>query len=146
MATSNPIARASFSTTAFGYSPLLSDGDDVVSRTGTVASGVGVLKRGAVLKMDPATGAISVPATAADCNCVLANDIDATSTAAAATVYVSGKMKADAIIWPGALGHGVVSDALRDFGILIESVVYTDGTLVKAAPSVAAAENAQAVV
>jgi Bacteriophage lambda head decoration protein D/Putative binding domain, N-terminal len=146
MATSQPIARASFSSTPFSYSPLLSDGDDVVSRTGTVASGLGVMKRGTILKMDPATGALTVPVAAVDCNCVLSNDIDATSTAAAATVYVSGKMKADAIIWPGALGHGLCSDALRDYGILIESVVYTDGTLVKVAPSQAEAQAAQTVV
>jgi hypothetical protein len=76
----------------------------------------------------------------------MVNDIDATSAAAAALVYVSGKMKADAIIWPAALGHGVVSDALRDFGILIESVVYTDGTLVKSGPLAQEAQAAQNVV
>lgn len=146
MATYNPIARASFSSTSFAYSPLLSDGDDVVSRTGTIASGLGIHKRGEIMKMDPATGALTVPVAAVDCNCVLANDVDATSVTAAATVYVSGKMKADAIIWPGALGHGLVSDALRDYGILIESVVYTDGTLVKAGPLQQEAQAAQTVV
>lgn len=135
MPTYNPIGRASFSTTPFAYTPLLSDGDDVVSRSGTVASGIGVLTRGTILKIDPATGNITVPVAAADCNCILVNDIDATSTTVAATVYVSGKVKADALVWPGALGHGVVTDALRDFGILVESVVYTDGTLIRSAES-----------
>lgn len=146
MATYSPIGKASFSTTAAAYSPLLSDGERIVSRNGTVASGTGILKRGTILKIDPATGAITVPAAAADCNCVLVDDTDATSATAGATVYLSGKMKADAIIWPAALGHAVVADALRDFGILIESVVFTDGTLVKSVPTEAAAQNAQAVV
>jgi len=133
--TANPIAQASFSTTAFSYQPLLSDGDDVVSRNASMASGGGVHKRGEILKYDPATGILTVPAAAADCNCILVNDIDATSAATQATVYVSGKFKADAIVWPAALAHGPVTDALRDFSILIESVVYVDGTLVRSAPS-----------
>lgn len=141
-----PIGQASFSTTSFAYSPLLSDGDDIVSRSGTVASGTGVLKRGAVLKCDPATGVITVPAAASDCNCILSNDIDATAATVAAVVYLGGKFKADAIIWPGALGHGVVSDALRNYGIFIESVVFTDGTLVKSLPTSQETANAQAVV
>jgi hypothetical protein len=146
MATYNPIARPSFTTTSFSYIGLLSDGSDVVSRSGTVASGIGILKRGAILKCDPATGVITVPAAAADCNCILADDVDATAATVAALVYLSGKFKADAIVWPGALGHGVVSDALRDFGILIESVVFSDGTLVKSVPLQAEAEAAMAIV
>jgi hypothetical protein len=146
MATSQPIAQASFSTTPFSFTPLLSDGDDVVSRSGTVASGIGVLKRGTILKIDPATGNITVPVAASDCNCILVNDLDATLAAQAATVYVSGKFKADAIIWPGALGHGVVTDALRNYTILLESVVYTDGTLVKTMATEQEAAAAQAVV
>jgi hypothetical protein len=146
MATYNPVARASFSTTSFSYVPLLSDGSDVVSRSGTVASGIGVLKRGAILKIDPATGVTTVPVAVADCNCILAEDVDATAATVGALVYVSGKFKADAIIWPGALGHGAVTDQLRDYSILIESVVFTDGTLVKSVPLEAEAEAAQAVV
>ncbi len=143
MATYNPVAKASFSTTSFSYQPLLSDGDDVVSRSGTVASGGGIIKRGAILKIDPVTGAITAPTLAADCNCILVDDIDATSATVPATVYLQGKFKADAVIWPGALGHGAVSDALRDFGILIESVLYTDGTVVKSAPTEQEQANAE---
>jgi len=147
MPTYSPIGQASFSTvTPTAYNPLLSDGDDVVSRTGTVASGIGILKRGTIVKCDPATGAITLPAAAADCNGVLVDDVDATSATVPAGVYLSGKMKADAIIWPAALGHAVVSDALRDFGILIESVVYTDGVTVRSVPTDAQAQSAQAVV
>lgn len=143
-AVANPMAQAMFSTTPFSYLPLLTDGDDVVSRSGTVASGIGVLLRGTIVKIDPATGAITLPAAAADCNAILVNDIDATTATVAATVYLSGKFSAAAVVWPAALGHGAVADALRNFSILIESVVYTDGTLVKSAPMDAEAAQAKA--
>jgi hypothetical protein len=147
MASYAPIGQAGFSTSAaFGYSPLLSDGHHVVSRSGTVASGTGILKRGQVCKIVPATGVITIGATAAEANCVLSNDVDATSATVAAEVYLSGKMKADAIVWPGALSHADVTDALRNYGILIESVVFTDGTLVKSVPTVAEQSAGEAVV
>lgn len=137
MPTYSPTALAGFTaqSSSTNYLPLLSDGDDVVSRGGSVASGIGVLKRGTILKIDPATGAVTVPATAADCNCVLAEDVDATAATVACVVYLSGKVKADALTWPGALGHGVVSDALRNYGILVESVVFTDGSLIRSNPT-----------
>jgi len=146
MPTYSPIGQASFSTvTPTAYNPLLSDGDDVVSRTGTVASGIGILKRGTIVNVVPATGVITLPVLATDCNGILVDDVDATSATVPAGVYLSGKFKADAITWP-ALGHAAVSDALRDFGILIESVVFTDGITVKSVPTEAQAQGAQAVV
>jgi hypothetical protein len=146
MASYAPIGQASFSLTSFSYSPLLSDGDDIVSRSGTVASGIGVLKRGTICKIVPATGVITVGATAAEANCILANDVDATSATVPALVYLGGKFKADAVIWPGALAHADVTDALRNFGIFIESVVFTDGTLVKSQATQAEGQAAQQVV
>ena len=146
MASYAPIGQSSFSSTSFGYTPLLSDGSDIVSRSGTVASGTGILKRGAICKIVPATGVITVGATAAEANCILSNDVDATSATVAAVVYLSGKFKADAVIWPGALSHADVSDALRNYGILIESVVFTDGTLVKSLPKEGESAGAQAIV
>jgi len=147
MPTYSPLGQASFSTTTpTALLPLLSDGERIVSRSGTVASGIGVLKRGTILKIVPATGVITVPVAAADCNCVLADDVDATSATVGALVYLSGKMKADAITWPGALAHADVTEALRDFGILLESVVFTDGVTVKSVPTAAQAQGAQAVV
>jgi hypothetical protein len=146
MASYAPIGQASFSSTSYSYSPLLSDGDDIVSRSGTVASGIGILKRGTICKIVPATGVITVGATAAEANCILANDVDATSATVPALVYLGGKFKADAVIWPGALAHADVADALRNFGIFIESVVFTDGTLVKSFATEQQAAGAQAVV
>lgn len=146
MASFAPIGQASFSSTPFGYSPLLSDGDDVVSRSASMASGGGVQKRGTILKYDPATGLITIPAATTDCNAILVNDIDATAAAAAALIYVGGKFKADAIIWPGALSHALCTESLRMHDIQIESVVFTDGTLVKAQSLDSEAQAAQQVV
>jgi hypothetical protein len=132
------IALASFkSEGAYTYDPLLSDGHHIVSRMGSVASGIGKLVRGTILKIIPATGVTTIPVAAADCNCVLAENIDATSATVPALVYMSGKMKADAVIWPGALAHADVTDALRNWGILLESVLFRDGLMVKSAPKAA---------
>ncbi len=146
MASYAPIGQASFSSTPFTYSPLLSDGDDVVSRSASMASGGGVQKRGTILKYDPATGLITIPAATTDCNAILVNDIDATSAAASALIYVGGKFKADAIIWPGALSHALCTESLRMHDIQIESVVFTDGTLVKAQSLDSEGQAAQQVV
>jgi hypothetical protein len=146
MASYAPIGQAGFSSTPFNYSPLLSDGDDVVSRSASMASGGGVQKRGTILKYDPATGLITIPAATTDCNAILVNDIDATSAAASALIYVGGKFKADAIIWPGALSHALCTESLRMHDIQIESVVFTDGTLVKAQSLDSEGQAAQQVV
>src|SRR5215471_18652299 len=143
MPTYAPIGKASFSSATYNYYGLLSDGDDVVSRPGTIASGTGVVTRGTIVNCDPATGAITIPATVATCNGILADDTDATSATVPANVYLTGKFKADAITWPGALSHALVSDQLRDYGIFIESVMYTDGTIVKSAPSKAEEDEAK---
>jgi hypothetical protein len=142
-ATYDPISKASFgfSTPTF-LSALLADGHDVTSRKGTVASGIGILKRGAILKIVPATGVITVPAAAADCNCVLVDDVDATTATVQAGVYLTGRMKADAIQWPGALVHADCTEALRDVGIYIESVIIADGSLVKSVPTTEEAAEA----
>lgn len=125
------------------YDELLSDGHHITSRMGSVASGGGKLKRGTIVKIVPATGVVTVPATAAECNAVIAENIDATSATVACLVYLSGKMKADALIWPGALPHADVADALRNYGILVESVLFRDGIIVKSAPTEEQAEAAK---
>jgi ubiquitin len=142
-ATYDPISKASFSfQTPTWLNPLLADGHDVTSRKGTVASGIGILKRGAILKIVAATGVITVPAAAGDCNCVLVDDIDATSATVQAGVYLTGRMKADAIQWPGALSHADCTEALRDVGIYLESVIIADGSLAKSTPTEAEAKEA----
>jgi hypothetical protein len=142
-ATYDPISKATFGfQTPVFLSPLLADGHDVTSRKGTVASGIGILKRGAILKIVAATGVITVPAAAADCNCVLVDDVDASTATVQAGVYLTGRMKADAIQWPGALSHADCTEALRDVGIYIESVIIADGSLAKSVPTEAEAKEA----
>ena len=141
--TYSPLGKATFSTSsAYNDTVLLADGHDVTSRKGTVASGTGILKRGQICKIVPATGVITIGATAAEANCVLVDDTDATSATVEAGVYLTGRMKADAIRWPGVLSHADVTEAIRDVGIYIESVVGFDGTLVRNVPT--EAETAEA--
>jgi hypothetical protein len=142
-----PFATAGFiSGGAFTYYALLSDGDDVVSRSGILQLAAAKQLRGAILKFDPATTNVTVPAVESDCNCILALDCDATLANAPCQVYVGGKFKANAVIWPGALSHGLITNALRNFDIQIESVVFTDGSLVKSVPTEAQAEAAKKVI
>lgn len=118
---------ASFSSAAFSYKGLLSDGDDVTTRTGSVAAGV--FTRGTIVAIDPATGAIAA-ATAATGNAIMAQDVDASGGAQTGLVYMTGKFKADAITWPSG-SKGTIADNLRKCGIVIEAVVGTDGLTVK---------------
>lgn len=123
--------KASFTgPTAFSYTPLLSDGDDVVSRSCSLAAGT--MARGTIAKYAFDTGVVAAVAVVADANCVVADTIDATGGAAAGLVYISGKMKADALIWP-ALDHGLVTDQLRHCGILVETVTGTLGAMIRSA-------------
>ena len=146
-ATYSPIGKASFTSEgSWAYLELLSDGDDVVTRPGNLQIAAGLQKRGAILKIDPTTGNVTVPAAETDCNCILVDDTDATSAIAACGVYVSGKFKADAVIWPGALVHSVITNNLRQNSILLESVVYTDGSLVKTTPTAEETANAKKVI
>jgi len=147
MPTYAPIGKATFrSEGSFTYYELLSDGDDIVTSPGLLQIAAGIQKRGAILKWDPATTNVTVPAVETDCNCILADDTDPTSAIAPCNIYRSGKFKADAVIWPGALSHALITDALRKVTILIESVMYTDGSLVKSVPTQAEAENARKVI
>ena len=126
----------------FAQDPLLSDGDDVVSRKGTLASGNYV--RGQILSITPSTGAL-VPAVigSAAPNCILAENANATAGSVEALVYLSGKFKADQITWPAAGSHADHTDLLRDYGILIESVEGATGATVKSVPTEADAAEAK---
>jgi len=115
----------------FAYVPLLTDGHHVVTRPCTLASGT--MARGTIVKWDPAALGITAPAAASDCNAVLVNDIDATAGAAGGMVVISGKVNAAALTFPAALNHGSVTDALRNYSVIIETCYGTDGTLLKSA-------------
>jgi len=142
-----PFGTAGFAgPSTFTYYDLLSDGDDIVSRPGTLKLAAGSQLRGAILKFDPATGNVTVPAVETDCNCILAISANATAADVPCLVYVGGKFKADAVIWPGALNHALITDALRKVDMQLESVVFTDGSLVKTVPTQAEAEGAKKVI
>ena len=70
-------------------------------------------------------------------------DVDATSAAQAAQVYVGGRFKADAVIWPGVINHALVTESLREHDMQIESVEFIDGSLVKSNPTEAQAALAK---
>ena len=127
------------------YDPLLSDGDDVTSRTGTLAAGK--YNRGQILNITPATGAV-IPAVlgSAAPNCILAENADATGGSVPVLVYLTGRFKADQVAWPAAGAHADVTDVLRDCGIILESVLYKDGTIVKSVPTEQDASEAKAVL
>lgn len=121
---------------SYANDPLLADGHDVTSRKGTVASGGGKMNRGQILHIDAASGAVTAAVTGAaatQANCVLAENIDATSATVQALVYLTGRMKADAVLWPAAGAHAAHTEDLRDVGIYLESVLFRDGIMVKSA-------------
>jgi len=125
----------------FSFPVLLSDGHGVTSRLGALAIGAAnKVTRGQIVHIDMATGAINVAPTdvlgdAATANAVVAENADPTAGAVSCLVYTTGKMKADAIVWPAAGSHAKLTDCLRDFGIYIESVLGTAGTFVKSVPT-----------
>jgi len=117
----------------FAYDSLISGGT-IVSRTGTLASGAGFYKRGTIVHIDPATGIVTPGDTAP--NAIVAENADATLVSSVVLLYISGKFKADAIIWPGTGNRQVLTDQLRDYGILIESVITPGGYSTQAVASV----------
>jgi len=117
----------------FAYDTLISGGT-IVSRVGSLASGSGFYKRGTVVHIDPLTGAVTPGDTAP--NALVAENADATLTSAVCLVYLSGKFKADQIIWPGTGNRQTLTDQLRDFGILLESVITPGGYSTQSVASV----------
>ena len=156
--TYNPLGLAGFTGAAgsFDYYGLLSDGDDIVSRVAYAATPIAapngpIVKRGTVLHVDinnQVTQGDGTPGK--EFNCVAAEDSDTTIAndppTVAVLIYTSGKMKADAIIWPPSALHVQVTEQLRDVGIHIESVEFTDGSTVKTAPGKKEADNAKAII
>jgi hypothetical protein len=143
------MGRAAFTATegTFEYSALVF-GDDVVSQPGTIDATITTFQpRGSILKWAPSTGVVTAPAVETDCNAILVNDWDPVlSGGPACQVYTAGSFKADAITWPGALSHALITDQLRHVGMFIESVLGLAGTVVKSAPTEAEAAAAKAIV
>lgn len=122
---------------SFLYTELLSDGDDVVSRMGTAASGGAKLLRGQIVNIDPTTG-IVIPAilgTSAP-NAIVAENCDPSGGVQSCLVYITAKVKADALIWPPDGSRTAIADALRDYGIYVEGVLLPGGQYTSAVPAV----------
>ena len=154
-ATYNPLGLASFSSVgSYNYDPLLTDGDDVVTRKAKFAAAVAaplgpVVKRGTICQFAPATGLLTAGDGAEPV--IIAEDCDTTNATAGTPVesiaYVSGKFNAAAIIWdPAQTNHAITSENCRKVSILIESTEWRDGSTVKTAPTPDEAKNAKAIV
>jgi len=126
-------ALASFSSTPFPYVDPLILGDDIISRGAILKSGVGAKVRGTILSYDLATSKVIAPAAAVNCNCILAEDCDSTAADASCIIYVGGQFTASGVVWPAAMAHDAVTEALRDAGIQLESVEVSGGNMVKPA-------------
>jgi hypothetical protein len=113
---------------SFFSDPLLADGHHVVTKRALLAAASGFVKRGTLVAINYTTGAAVLADSGSNApNGVVAENADATTVAAEVLVYTSGRMKADAIIWPTTGSRGLFIDKLRDYGILIESVLTKEG-------------------
>jgi hypothetical protein len=140
----NPMGSAAFVGTAgtFEYDSLLSDGHNVTSVVSPFdfaghppgASGP-ILKRGTVIHfVAAAAGNLAwLPAAAAECNAVLAQDVDVSIVPTPPVqLYLTGKMKASAMTYLAGVDPPAAVDNLRKNGIWVETVLNQAGTMTRA--------------
>lgn len=96
----------------------------------TIVSGAGKLARGTVLGRITASGKFTkCDSTATDgsqiANCILYEDVDATSADVNAEVYKAGMYNRDALIWGGTdtYATGAHEDELRTRDIYLTSII-----------------------
>ena len=102
---------------------------EVLTKNITIASGAGKLLRGALLGVLTAGGkAKAVTKGATDgtqiANCILAEDVDATSADTVATVYISGRFNREAILVRSGDTAAAHAEELRNGGIYLTSLHY----------------------
>lgn len=100
----------------------------VVTQAITIEAGAGVLKRGTVLGMVTATRKYRpVNSTATDgsqeADCVLAEDVDATTADVNATAYFTGEFNESALIFGGTDTADTHRRTLRKIGIFLHKTV-----------------------
>ncbi len=105
---------ASFSSTSFTPDRLVVGGE-IITRSITVASGQGVLTRGTVLGKITASGKYAKSASGSSDgsqtpDCILTEDIDATSADVVVPGYFAGQYNDAAIV----LGAGHTADSIRE--------------------------------
>lgn len=93
----------------------------------TIVSGAGKLSRGSVLGKITASGKLTLAdSTKTDGsqtgNCILAEDVDATSADVVAPVYVTGTFNREALTFGGTDTAAAHEDALRNLNIYLTSI------------------------
>ena len=93
----------------------------------TIVSGSGKLSRGSVLGKITASGKLTLAkSTNTDGsqtgNCILAEDVDATSADVVAPVYVAGTFNREALTFGGTDTAAAHEDALRNLNIYLTSI------------------------
>lgn len=124
---------------SFEYEELLSDGHHVTSVISPFDFAghppvVPQLKRGTVMHFVPSAGGNKawLPAAAAECNAVLAADVDVSlAPTPPVQLYLSGKMKANAMVYVAGVDPPAAVEALRDVGILVETVLNRQGGMTR---------------
>lgn len=116
MSSSIPNGQPTSDQDVFVQDALLADGDDLVTDTGTLAQGQGVLLRGSLLGLVTATGQWKLAASAStdgsqNPGAILIEDTDTTSAAVPAPVYVAGQFNQDQLTF----GAGLTADGVRDY-------------------------------
>ncbi|MEB3103077.1 head decoration protein [Ferviditalea candida] len=108
----------------FGSMP----GEEIQVKSVKIASGQGKLSRGTVLGIVTATKkAVIVNSANTDgsqsADCILTDDIDATSADVTITAYSSGTFNRDALIFGGTDTADTHETRLREFGIFLNQVI-----------------------
>jgi len=108
-----------------GQSQLVA-GENCRQKAAVIASGEGVLLRGAVLEVNGTSYEYEELTAAAGVNAraILAEDVDATSAAADAEVYLAGKYRTSDLVWPAGIADAQKNAAilaLQDRGIILDS-------------------------
>lgn len=114
----------------FEYDGLIADSNPVADVFAvTVASGNGALKRGTVLAKSAKDGKMhilgaTVSSDTITANCILAEDVDATSADAAALAYRTGHFATNKLIVKEETSLSAADkEALRDVGILLSDAM-----------------------
>lgn len=97
-------------------------GVPVVTGLRTILSGQGVLKKGTALAKNSAGKMVILGTASATANCVLAEDVDATSADATALVYLSGHFnRNNLVVNTGYTITDADVEAFRAAGIYVEN-------------------------
>lgn len=95
-----------------------------ITQSVTIASGSGVLKRGAVINMNAAGKGQPVGTASTTAHGILYDDVDATSADVVAEVYIAGAFNKNAVV--EASGKDLTADDIKNLrfnGVYLENAV-----------------------